>query len=154
MFLRMIQSEYESGGLNPELMEASPIYRAVLDTARTVDSFGVDPTVAITTLALAPVALRVLRMFNEVLTSAVENHNENQKFERQKKQDAYADQRQMKADKREIWLAKQNAALPVRPKPRPRPKPAPAPADADAHPYADDYASDEEFEDDIDDPSQ
>ena len=150
----LIQSG-DYGDLNPELMDASPVYRAVLDTARAVDAFGVDPTVAITTLAMAPVALRVLRMFNEVLTSAVENHNEDKKFERQKKRDAYEEKQQMKADQRDLWLKRQEAKIGEQPgyrQPRttravPRSAPKPAPQAADPHPYAEDY--EDEVEDDL-----
>lgn len=153
--LNLIQSgDYTE--VNPELLDASPVYQAVIDTARAVDAFGVDPTVAITTLAMAPVALRVLRMFNEVLTSAVENHNEDKKFERQKKRDEYEEKKQLKADQREIWLKKQEAQLQGQPSyrqkrtaravPRQAPAPAPAPVE-EPHPYAEDYDS-EFFEDD------
>lgn len=71
--------------LNPELLEASPLFRDIASISNDMINFGVDPATALAIMASVPVALRVLRMVNELTSAGIEDWKGNKAIEREER---------------------------------------------------------------------
>lgn len=78
----------DGGGpeIHPELMEASPVYRSLIDSANDLMSIGIDPALAAMVVAAVPVTLRVLKMGNEFTSAMVDDWKDNKRIERKRRE--------------------------------------------------------------------
>ena len=110
-----------STDISPELAEASPWLNDVVTVGNGMMNSGIDPGLALATIAAVPIVLKVLNMINQFTVAAIEDWRETNKIARE---------RERLALETEKLMTQALAALP----PEKRP-PAPArPVAASTHP--------------------
>lgn len=78
--------ENEGPQIHPELMEASPIYRGLINTTNDLMSIGVDPAFAAVVVASVPIILRLLRMANEMTAAMIDDWKDNRRIDRKRRE--------------------------------------------------------------------
>ena len=71
-------------GINPELREVSPWLNDVVTASDGLMNKGIDPSLAIATIAAVPVVLKILNMINQFTVAAIDDWRERQKISREK----------------------------------------------------------------------
>lgn len=70
--------------INPELREVSPWLNDVVAASDGLMNKGIDPSLAIATIAAVPVVLKVLNMINQFTVAAIDDWRDGQKIKREK----------------------------------------------------------------------
>lgn len=69
--------------INPELREISPWLNDVVAASDGLMNRGIDPSLAIATIAAVPVVLKVLNMINQFTVAIIDDWREGQKIKRE-----------------------------------------------------------------------
>lgn len=70
--------------ISPELAEASPWLNDVVTVGNGMMNSGIDPGLALATIAAVPIVLKVLNMINQFTAAAVEDWRETNKIARER----------------------------------------------------------------------
>jgi hypothetical protein len=74
----------QSADISPELKEASPWLNDVVSVSNGMMNSGVDPGLALATIAAVPVVLKVLNMINQFTVAAIEDWKQAKALERER----------------------------------------------------------------------
>lgn len=85
----LTQLSVAASNLDPDLAQAAPYYREVLDATEQASQFGVDANTAIMVMAAVPVVMRILRMVNEFSTAWVKAWTEENTLAVERKRDEH-----------------------------------------------------------------
>lgn len=74
--LILLSASNPSTDINPELREASPWLNDVVTASNGMMNSGIDPGLALATIAAVPIILKVLNMINQFTAAAIEDWKE------------------------------------------------------------------------------
>ncbi len=74
--LILLSASSPSTDINPELREASPWLNDVVTASNGMMNSGIDPGLALATIAAVPIILKVLNMINQFTAAAIEDWKE------------------------------------------------------------------------------
>lgn len=97
-------SQSADGSINPELAEASPWLTEVANVSNGLMNSGIDPGLALATVAAVPVVLKILNMVGQFTSAIVFDWAEGRKIERQRQR--------MLLEEEQAHRARTGAAIP------------------------------------------
>ena len=101
-------------GINPELREVSPWLNDVVAASDGLMNKGIDPSLAIATIAAVPVVLKILNMINQFTVAIIEDWRESRKMKHER-------------DRLELEALRASLPAPLLPPGAPRPPGHPRP---------------------------
>jgi hypothetical protein len=85
MITTLALSQYaDTGSINPELAEGAPWLDTAVSVSNGLMNSGIDPGLALATVAAVPVVLKVLNMVNQFTVAAIDDWREGNKIRRER----------------------------------------------------------------------